>query len=387
MTGGPGAEEERGRNMEQKILKSGQLETELRQILEEKKSRSVLLVCGNSFRGQKLYGRLCAFLKESGICLTEFSDFQPNPRYESVVKGVEVLIEKQCDFVIAAGGGSAMDTAKCIKLFSNMDHGKNYLKQEIVENELPLAAIPTTAGTGSEATRFAVIYYGGNKQSVSHESGIPAYVILDASLLTSLPLYQRKATMLDAFCHAVESFWSVNSTKESRAYSAKAIGLLLKYKELYLANDPMGNEQMLLAANLAGKAINITQTTAGHAMSYKLTGLYGLAHGHAAALCVAVIWPHMAGHPEDCVDPRGAAYLQRTFEEIAKAMGCDTVKESIDKYREMLLELKMSIPVMKEEGELEILKKSVNPVRLKNNPVLLDEKTLGNLYGQIFAGL
>lgn len=373
--------------MEQKILKSGQLETELRQILEEKKSHSVLLVCGNSFRKQKLYVKLCAFLKEAGIRLTEFSDFQPNPHYESVVKGVEVLLENQCDFVIAAGGGSAMDVAKCIKLFSNMDHGKNYLEQEIVENELPLAAIPTTAGTGSEATRFAVIYYEGNKQSVSHESSIPAYVILDASLLDSLPLYQRKATMLDAFCHAVESFWSVNSTKESKEYSAKAIGLLLKYKELYLANAPLGNEQMLLAANLAGKAINLTQTTAGHAMSYKLTGLYGLAHGHAAALCVAVIWPHMAEHPENCVDPRGATYLQRTFGEIAEAMGCSTVEESIGKYREMLSELKMSIPVMKEEGELEILRKSVNPVRLKNNPVLLDENTLENLYRQIFAGL
>lgn len=373
--------------MEQKILTSDHLETELGQIFSEKKTRSVLLVCGNSFRRQKLYKRLCDFMKAQNISLTEFSDFCPNPDYQSVVKGVQALDEGRCDFIIAAGGGSAMDVAKCIKLFSGMDHTKNYLSQEIVENELPLLAIPTTAGTGSEATRFAVIYYEGNKQSVSHESSIPAYVILDASLLDTLPMYQKKATMLDAFCHALESFWSVNSTDESKKYSAEAVRLLLKYKDLYLQNDKTGNEQMLLAANAAGKAINLTQTTAGHAMCYKLTGLYGLAHGHAAALCVAAIWPYMAAHTEDCIDPRGEAYLWHTFEEIARVMGCGTVEESMGKYTDILKELELAVPVMKDEKELELLRKSVNPVRLKNNPVKLDENTLENLYRQIFAGL
>lgn len=373
--------------MEQKILSSDSLESELKGIFEEKEIHSVLLVCGNSFRRQKLYKRLCDLMKESGATFTEFSDFRPNPEYESVVKGVQSLRENQCDFIIAAGGGSAMDVAKCIKLFSNMDESKSYMEQEIVENDLPLLAIPTTAGTGSEATRFAVIYYRGNKQSVSHISCIPGFVLMDASLLDTLPLYQKKATMLDAFCHAVESFWSVNSTEESRQYSREAIKLLLKYKDLYLANDRVGNEQMLLAANIAGKAINITQTTAGHAMSYKLTGLYGLAHGHAAAVCVAVIWPYMAAHPEGCIDVRGEAYLRETFEEIAKAMGCNSVEESIQKFRSILAELEITAPVMGDKKELEVLKSSVNPVRLKNNPVLLDEDTLENLYRRIFEGL
>lgn len=161
--------------------------------------------------------------------------------------------------------------------------------------------------------------------------------------------------------------------------------MILKYKDSYLANDREGNEKMLLAANLAGKAIDITQTTAGHAMSYKLTGLYHLAHGHAAAVCVAVIWPYMAAHPEKCVDRRGAAYLEKIFLGIAEVMGCSSVEDSIEKFLGILKELELPAPKMKDAGELEILKKSVNPVRLKNNPVQLDEETLGNLYRQIFA--
>lgn len=105
--------------------------------------------------------------------------------------------------------------------------------------------------------------------------------------------------MLDALCHSMESFWSVNSTEESKQYSREAIQLMMKYKNAYLANEAIGNTAMLKAANIAGKAINITQTTAGHAMCYKLTSLYGIAHGHAAALCNAALWPYMAQHMEN----------------------------------------------------------------------------------------
>lgn len=356
---------------------------ELEKLFREKQVRSILLVCGNSFRRQELYQKICRASKAAGARLTEFSEFEPNPRYESVTKGIQVFLEKQCDFIIAAGGGSAMDVAKCIKLFWNMDQSRNCLEQEITENETPVLAIPTTAGTGSEATRFAVIYYEGNKQSVHHTSAVPDYVILDPGLLDTLPEYQRKATMLDALCHAVESYWSVNATKESKEYASEAIRKILRYRDQYLKNERVGNEEMLKASNLAGKAINITQTTAGHAMCYKLTTLYGLAHGHAAGLCVAALWPYMAAHTEDCIDPRGEVYLKETLAGLAQAMGCGTVEESVEKYRHLLEELALAVPVLKDENELKLLKTSVNPDRLKNNPVLLTEETLETLYRQI----
>lgn len=356
---------------------------DLERLFREKNARSILLVCGNSFRKQGIYERIQKAAEASGARLTEFSDFEPNPRYESVVKGVDVFLEEGCDFIIAAGGGSAMDVAKCIKLFQNMDRGRNYLQQEIVENDTPILAIPTTAGTGSEATRFAVIYYEGNKQSVHHTSIVPEYVILDPELLRSLPEYQRKSTMLDALCHALESFWSVNATEESKTYAARAIRQVLESMEAYLDNDPAGNEGMLRASNTAGKAINFTQTTAGHAMCYKLTTLYGLAHGHAAALCVKALWPYMAEHTADCIDPRGEAYFQKTLEELAQAMGCGTVEASIRKYEALLEGLSLEVPAMRDASDLDLLKKSVNPDRLKNHPVLLTEETLETLYRQI----
>ncbi len=359
---------------------------EIEKVLKEEKAASVLLVCGNSFRRQALYQELCAYVKEAGARLTEFSDFAPNPKYESVVEGVRTFLEHQCDFLIAAGGGSAMDVAKCIKWFWNMDPETLYLKQEIRNNEIPFLTIPTTAGTGSEATRFAVIYYEGNKQSVAHVSGIPKYVLLEPSLLLSLPEYQKKATMLDALCHALESYWSVNATEESQSYAARAIQEVFRWKDAYLANKPEGNAGMLLASNTAGQAINLTQTTAGHAMCYKLTTLYGLAHGHAAALCVAALWPYMTAHTEDCIDPRGASCLREMFQNLARVMDCENAEAAVEKYRAFLQELALEVPVLRDEEEMELLKHSVNPDRLKNNPVLLRTETLERLYRQILRG-
>lgn len=356
---------------------------QIEQILEKEKPESVLLVCGKSFHRQELYKEVLGAVERAGASITEFMNFEPNPKYESVVEGVEAFLANQCDLIIAAGGGSAMDVAKCIKLFCNMNKRENYLKQNIVENQIPILAIPTTAGTGSEATQFAVIYYEGTKQSVSHKSCIPDYVVLEPSLLVSLPEYQKKATMLDALCHAIESYWSVHSTEPSKRYAVEAIQGILRHKEGYLQNTEEGNKGMLQAANVAGRAINLTQTTAGHAMCYKLTTLYGLSHGHAAALCVEALWPYMVEHKENCVDPRGAVYLQTMFQGLSEAMGCKNVKEAIAKYQDLLRGLCLQKPVLKDEEELVMLKTSVNPVRLKNNPVGLSEDAIEELYREI----
>lgn len=366
----------------QKIFSAENNYRELEQYLEEKQAKNVLLVCDGSFGYLKVGGFLETLAGRKQIHFVRFNDFTPNPQYESVVKGVQVFRKERCDLILAVGGGSAMDVAKCIKLYSNGNPEKNYLEQEIVPNSIPLVAVPTTAGTGSEATRYAVIYFNGEKQSVTHESCIPDVVLLDASTLETLPEYQKKSTMLDAFCHAVESFWSVNSTEESRRYSETAIRLILENQEAYLANRTEGNKQMLLAANIAGKAINITQTTAGHAMCYKLTSLYGIAHGHAAALCVSVLWPYMLEHTEDCIDPRGQAYLISMFQALAAAMGAECPKCAARKFQEILDGLCLDVPDIPEE-HLEKLKTSVNPVRLKNNPVQLTEKVIEQLYRKI----
>ena len=344
--------------------------------------QKVLLVCDGSIRF------LDGFNKKLEIITTpmiRFSDFQPNPLYESVVKGVEVFRTEGCDSIIAVGGGSAIDVAKCIKLYSSLpgDGAEgSWLKAEIIPNDIPFLAMPTTAGTGSEATRYAVIYYEGAKQSITSESFIPETVLMDPNALKTLPLYQKKATMCDALCHAIESYWSVNSTDESKKYSKKAIQGVIEHMDGYLNNTEDGRAGMLRAANTAGKAINITQTTAGHAMCYKITSLFGSAHGHAAILCDRVLFPWMIENTDKCIDPRGEEYLKKTLDEIGVAMGCVDAKAGAGKLMEIFDCLELAVPEAT-ETQYDELKTSVNPVRLKNHPIALNVETINSLYHDV----
>lgn len=366
---------------DQVILHASEDYAELDAYLREHPAKKILLVCGRSIQSLRINNYFKKLESRTDIQIIRFSDFQPNPLYGSVVEGVKLFHRENCDLIVAVGGGSAMDVAKCIKLFSNMDEKRSYLRQEIVPNDVKLLAVPTTAGTGSEATRYAVIYFEGEKQSISDESCIPSAVLMDPSLLRTLPDQHRTAAMLDALCHGIESFWSINSTEESRAYSKAGIQGVLANMDSYLDNQNSGNAGMLSAANMAGKAINITQTTAGHAMCYRLTSLYGIAHGHAAALCVSKLWPYMVSHVEKCVDTRGKDFLTGTFVEIACAMGCKTVQEAVETFQSIVHRTGVSLPP---KGDYTMLSKSVNLVRLKNNPIALCQEDICTIYQQIF---
>ena len=368
--------------MNQYITKANGNYEELGKYLASLNLCKLLLVCDDSLQFLKVKDFFDSLEDEYGIKVVKFSDFKPNPLYESVVKGVEVFCEEECDAIFAVGGGSTMDVAKCIKLYSNMDDSTNYLEQEILPNDVRLMAMPTTAGTGSEATKFAVIYYNGVKQSVADDSCIPSAVVFDTSALETLPEYQKKSTMLDALCHSVESFWSVNSTEESREYSKQALELILENKDSYLNNDSSANEKMLEASHIAGKAINITQTTAGHAMCYKLTSLYGIAHGHAAALCDSKLIPFMINNLDLCIDDRGKKYLSDIFNEMAKTFDCETQEEMAKKFSELVDSLELPKPLAQAEDFAELVS-SVNLTRLKNHPIKLTEETIDMLYHQI----
>lgn len=355
--------------MIQRVQKASEDYKEIDDFLEENGIRSFLLVCNHSISYLNINSYFENLERRTGIKALKFQNFKPNPLYESVLEGIRAFRENGCQGIIAVGGGSAMDVAKCIRLYSSCD--------------IRMLAVPTTAGSGSEATKYAVIYYKDEKQSVTHDSMIPDTVIMDGSVLQSLPLYQKKSAVLDALCHCIESFWSVNSTKESQKYSAAAIEMILNNRERYLADDSSVNESMLYAAHLAGRAINVTQTTAGHAMCYKLTGLYGIAHGHAASLCVKELWPWMLQNTDRCADLRGKEYLQTVFEELARLFGCTDVMSGAVKFQMIVEEMNMYRPVIK--GNLDILCSSVNPVRLKNNPVKLTKGDIDILYRRILA--
>lgn len=347
-----------------------------------KDKNKVLLVCGESIH---YLGEFYKHINNIKKQIVRFSDFQPNPSYESVVNGVNVYCTEGCDCIIAVGGGSAIDVAKCIKLYANMPgNGANgsWLKEDVVLNDIPFLAMPTTAGSGSEVTRYAVIYYEGNKQSITSNSFIPQTVLMDPSALKTLPLYQKKATMCDALCHAIESFWSVNSTEESKMYSRTAIHGIIEHMDGYFNNTDEGLAGMLMAANTAGKAINITQTTAGHAMCYKLTNLFGLAHGHAAIMCDMVLFSWMIRNVDKCIDLRGEDYLSKTLDEIGVEFGCNDAQGGVKKLIEIFRSLNLTIPKATIEQYQE-LKNSVNPIRLKNHPIALDVEAIDKIYHEV----
>lgn len=348
----------------------------------------IFVVCDSSFP----FLNIKDDIENMGYPHVIFSDFTPNPLYEQVCKGIDLFQITRCDSILAVGGGSAIDVAKCIKLAALAKEGNASLIPPLVStrvecdgSKIPFIAIPTTAGTGSESTHNAVMYYEGSKQTITNDGVLPDYAILEPSVLKTLPLYQKKCTMMDALCQGIESWWSVNSTEESYDYSRNTIELIMaNWRHYIFENDAAAAEQIMLAANYGGRAINITQTTAAHAFSYKITSLYKLPHGHAVAVCLPEIWQFMLGHSELCIDVRGRDYMIRIFDMIANAMGFSHASEAILEFRMMMAEMELANPIAGDRyKEIEILSSSVNPVRIKNNPVELDKSTIINLYQEI----
>ena len=378
------------------VLGKKNLKEELKSFFQEHSFQRIFLVAGSSFSKLPIGKELQELFSELGIAFYHFSDFRANPRLEEVEEGIQAFSAFRGDSILAVGGGSALDTAKCIKLFTGLSKDRPYLEQEYRENDIPLLVHPTTAGTGSESTPFAVIYQDGEKCSVEHESIYPKYRIEDARSLRSLPMYQKKVTLLDALSHAMEAIWSKYSNEDSRAYGKKAISFILaNYKEyLSLENEKdaknLGGaaalegpskqvlEDVAEAANLAGKAIAVTKTTAGHALSYKLGSICQLPHGLATAMVNRALYPFMCREKNRMTDPENLLFL-------AKCFSAETEEEGAKRYREILEDLEILPTLSVKEGDLENLVAAVNPERLSNHPIALREEDIRLLYKEILG--
>jgi hypothetical protein len=231
---------------------------EIELYIENQQIKNPLLVHGkhllkdNQFRG---------FIEKKGFIT--YTEYSPNPTYDEVLNGLKVFKDNNCDSIITIGGGSCIDTAKAIKLYSAFD--SDYINQKPQYVDLPFMAIPTTAGTGTESTRYSVIYYKGEKQSLANDSLLPDSVVLNEEFLFEIPEYHKKSALLDAFCQSIESYWSINSNDQSRQFSEEAMRLIIGNYQQYLSSNKSTYKDILRASNLAGKAINITQTKIGRA--------------------------------------------------------------------------------------------------------------------------
>ena len=319
---------------------------------------------------------------------TWFTDFELNPKLEDVERGIEAYRECQPDLVIALGGGTAIDLAKLIGSLAVQAASARDIatgRASIESTGKSLMAIPTTAGTGSEATHFAVVYVDGEKYSVAHPSLLPRYAVVDSRLTASLPKRITAATGLDAFCQAIESMWSVAATEESMRYATDAARLA--FGNLVTATNsptPEAREAMSRASHLAGKAINITKTTAPHALSYALTSRHDVPHGMAVAITLTSMLAFNAEvTDEDCNDPRGADAVRERIARILSGLGTDNVEDASASITSLLTQINCpttfdSVGVQTSD-ELKYIVDSVNTERLSNNPRRASQNQLFNL--------
>ncbi|MEK6940117.1 MAG: phosphonoacetaldehyde reductase [Nanoarchaeota archaeon] len=378
--------------MQREYVGSGCL-IRLKEVLEAEKPSSIFLVTGKVSYGQSGAQRVIEPLL-SNYKVTYFSEFSVNPQLEDIKKGISLYRQAGCDLVIAVGGGSAIDIAKSIHLLAAQPGAaEKYITKELtpVHKPKPFIAIPTTAGTGSEATHFAVIYIEKVKYSLGHKEWmIPQYVFLDPTFTLGLPKSITASTGIDALCQAVESYWSTQSTEESKKYARQAITLILNHLVPAVHKPSLqSREAMLQGANLAGKAINISKTTACHSVSYPITSYFGVAHGHACALTLGEMCKYnndITDH--DCLDTRGAAYVKGILSELCELFQVSTVEEmqrKIDGIMDQVgLTRKLSmLNISALEHHDIIVANGFNPERVRNNPRELTEGALREILKKI----
>lgn len=307
-----------------------------------------------------------------------FSEFHANPDLADTEAGAALFTREGCDGLISIGGGSSIDTAKAIKARLNAESEDDIIHSRLQnKTACPHIAIPGTAGTGSEATQIAVAYVNGIKVSLNHEMLKPDGVILDASLLDSLPLYHKKSCALDALAQGIESYWSRGANDDSRVHAYLAIIGVLDNLKNYLDGDPHAAEEMLDASYQSGKAIQITRTTAAHAMSYMLTKRMGLAHGHACMITLPVLWEMMQDKEE----------MQETLRDLSEKMRLGDMRMAPKLLKGILYDLEMSIPPVPDDGMLNELADSVNVERLNNHPVKMSKEEIKTAYRRAMTPL
>ena len=307
-----------------------------------------------------------------------FTGFHSNPDLKDSEEGTGMYVRENCDGLISVGGGSSIDTAKAIKARLNTQSENDVISGRLEKCiSCPHISVPGTAGTGSEATQIAVMYVDGTKVSLNHTSLRPDGVRLDASLLDSLPLYHKKSCALDALSQGIESYWSRRSNDDSKVHAFLAVIGVLDNLKAYLAGDPHAAEEMLDASYQSGKAIQITRTTAAHAMSYMLTKKMGLAHGHACFVTLPVLWESMQEKDE----------MQDILNDLSTKMRLGDIRMVPKLLRGILYDLEMEIPPAPDENVLEELACSVNTDRLSNHPVQMTKEEIKQVYRRAMTPL
>lgn len=257
--------------------------------LLKKMGNKAFIVTGRHVAVSDMMKQLTALLDENGIGCVIFDGITGEPTDTMIEKGVEMLKSSGCDFIIGIGGGSPLDSAKAIAAMAvNEGSIADYNGKEITGEILPLAAIPTTAGTGSEATKFTVITDSekGIKMLLKGDVLVPKLAIVDSSFTVGAPKSVTSATGLDALTHAVEAYTSRKAFSMTDTLAVSAVKKIMKYLPIAYKepDNSLAREQMSIAALEAGICINNSSVTIVHGMSRPIGALFHVPHGMSNAM-------------------------------------------------------------------------------------------------------
>lgn len=257
--------------------------------LLKKMGNKAFIVTGRHVAVSDMMKQLTALLDENGIGCVIFDGITGEPTDAMIENGVEMLKSSGCDFIIGIGGGSPLDSAKAIAAMAvNEGSIADYNGKEITGEILPLAAIPTTAGTGSEATKFTVITDSekGIKMLLKGDVLVPKLAIVDSSFTVGAPKSVTSATGLDALTHAVEAYTSRKAFSMTDTLAVSAVKRIMKYLPIAYRepDNSLAREQMSIAALEAGICINNSSVTIVHGMSRPIGALFHVPHGMSNAM-------------------------------------------------------------------------------------------------------
>ena len=253
------------------------------------------IISGPHLAKMGLVEKAADYLKTVDIKTDAFTEIEANPSVATVEKATEKFKESGADFIVAFGGGSPMDVAKAVGVVAK--YGGSITEYEGAHKVpgpiIPLIAIPTTAGTGSEVTAFSVItdHSRDYKLTVFSYELLPAYAILDAELITTAPACVAAACGIDAFIHAEEAYISTAASPFSDAMAEKAMALIGKNIRRFVANreDMEAAEAMMVGSLFAGIAFSFARLGNVHAMSHPVSAFFDVPHGVANAVLLPVV--------------------------------------------------------------------------------------------------
>lgn len=346
------------------------------------RAKMIVLVTGDHFKRSEEFSNLKAKLGEKGRDLFVYEDSVKTSDFDMVNGLTRFLWENQPDVVVTIGGGTVIDTAKSAAILAkNEGTVEDYLvgKKKITSGSINLIAIPTTAGTGSEVTPWAVVwdYKNNKKYSLSSLLMFPSLAIVDPSLTDELPPKITAETGIDALTQAIEAYWSKFHNPASDKYALEAVSLATEYLPCAVNSPDSKSRDMMTRASLfSGLAFSNTKTTICHSVSYPITIHWGIAHGQA----VSITLPKM-------IEYSLSSLGKERSDALLLAIGAKTIKEAPKKIKSLMesigLATRLSELGMTENDINTIVSEGYNPDRMNNAPRIPTHSELKELLKSI----